>query len=221
MSQIGDSFEIYFFLRSKNIAESRLFSRIFYLKFSHVSLQIKSNNKPTVTVGKSQPVQITYKPSPTTNQREPVEKFQRSPSKDDSDSEDHKRRRRNRDERPKTLPVTFTIRQPEPKARIVIRTSEESSSHTESSEDDTLTSGGESSATERKRTSIRIVSSAKSSAPSSDNEGKLSSQTYALRPLFPCFLWFAVITWSTGAHNNIIPKESFPYSLIKLLEFNF
>eukprot|EP00112_Aurelia_sp_Birch-Aquarium-sp1_P006942 Seg1758.2 transcript_id=Seg1758.2/GoldUCD/mRNA.D3Y31 product="hypothetical protein" protein_id=Seg1758.2/GoldUCD/D3Y31 len=134
-------------------------------------VSINSNKKPTVTVGTSRPIQITYKPSPKTEKRKPVENPRRSPTRDDSDSEDQKRRRRNRDERPKTLPVTFTIRQPEPKARIVIRTSEESSSHSESSDEDTLTSGGESSGIERKRTSIRIVSSAKSSAPSSDNEG--------------------------------------------------
>lgn len=94
------------------------------------------NQKPAVTVKK--PFQITY----------------RTPTSTDDDS--HRKQRRSQDERSKTLPITFTVKQ----AKV-------ESEKTASSDEDTLTSGGELSERDEKRTSIRIVSS---SAVSSETE---------------------------------------------------
>lgn len=77
-----------------------------------------------------------------------------------STDDDSRKQRRNRTERPKTLPITFTVKQPTAKESHVYEEAD--------SGEDTLTSGGEHSDREDKRTSIRIVAS---SARSSDNGG--------------------------------------------------
>ena len=95
-------------------------------------------NQAPVTATK--PLKITY----------------RTPTSTDDDS---RKQRRNRDERPKTLPITFTVRP------VIAQGNNLGAA--EQSDEDTLTSGAELSEGSEKRTSIRIVSS---SARSSDTE---------------------------------------------------
>eukprot|EP00795_Rhopilema_esculentum_P003674 gene3674-14934_t len=103
------------------------------------SISIQRN--PVITVDRPKPIKITYRPV----------------SKEDENQADEPRnRRRPREERPKTLPVTLVVKRPE----LPENTAEYSQG---SDEEDTLTSGGENSEADQQRTSIRIVSSAKSS----------------------------------------------------------
>ena len=101
---------------------------------------------PSVSITNHRPVTVT----------KPLKITYGTPTSTDDDS---RKQRRNRDERPKTLPITFKVRPFIAHGNNI--------GAAEQSDEDTLTSGAELSEVGEKRTSIRIVSS---SARSSDTE---------------------------------------------------